>query len=507
MDEFVKSLLDNPELLSHKKPFFRGFTPMNVRLPEKVRLSGFIEATVPRIYRNVIDQSVYAMEASPYSHRVLFDSNIPSITVKMKKHGYMDIEQYRLGMPMQILIRDKQVRHLCVNRMLQILNNMNPTDVQNQNFIRYKQAWDEKNMEGAKTQFVRDQKTFGDAALLMYMGRDGRLHTRNISYNDEITIISHKNNNGEHVLECLKYEVDGYTVIDCYDDTYVTTFTETQNREADGRIIRGWNRSASRPHGFSEIPLITRRGDVAWERGQLMIEALESLLNTFVVIQKRHGWGMIYVKGKFSEGAKKLAGNVILNDNSGDPTSDAKILDPPSPDNMIETINCLEEQIQKACGTTWVLPKDIKMSGDTSGVAVELTQELDLATAQDGVIEWQNVANKMGRLFKEGLAMELVNTGENPNAITEYKELKIQNSFSVWKPRSEDAHNQMVEAAVGAGIISKQTAIEKNTLSTPDEKARIEREEKEKADKELEQKKAEMELDNSMQNSTQNIAE
>jgi hypothetical protein len=248
--------------------------------------------------------------------------------------------------------------------------------------------------------------------------------------------------------------------------------------------------------------LITKRGKVAWDAGQPIITSYEALYNTFIVIQKRHGWGIIYVKGQLQDSGKKMAGNVVLVDNSGNPESDAKILDAPSPDNMIETLKAMKQSIEIATGTTFILPEDINISSDISGLAVELTQELDMATAQDGVAEWQNVANKMMRLFIEGFAKELAFHGEEgyENAPTEFAKLRIQNRFQVWKPKSEEAHNIMVEAAKGAGIISRQTAVEKNTLSTPDELLRIKREEEEEARKQLEQQQQQLEIQNNTNN-------
>jgi hypothetical protein len=213
---------------------------------------------------------------------------------------------------------------------------------------------------------------------------------------------------------------------------------------------------------------------------------------------------MLYVKGKFTDKAKRLAGNVILNDTSGDPNADAKMLNPPDPANMTDTLDFMEYTIQKACGTTFILPKDINLSGDASGLAVELTQELDMATAQDGVIEWQNVANKMMRLFIEGLAQELVNSGdaEYRNAVTEFKELNISNEFSVWKPKSEEAFNQMLATLHGAGGISDQTFIEKNTISTPDEVAQVRRETEQKAADEMTKLAQTTEIQNKYKNTT-----
>jgi hypothetical protein len=117
------------------------------------------------------------------------------------------------------------------------------------------------------------------------------------------------------------------------------------------------------------------------------------------------------------------------------------------------------------------------MSGDVSGLAVQLTKELDLQNAMQKVIDWQNVADKMTRLFKYGLSIELVNKGINPTAITEFENLHINAKFKVWRPFNEMEQNSMIQMLVGAGILSKQTGIEINTLSKPDEKMRISKEE------------------------------
>ena len=113
------------------------------------------------------------------------------------------------------------------------------------------------------------------------------------------------------------------------------------------------------------------------------------------------------------------------------------------------------------------------MSGDVSGIAVQLTQSQDNELALQNVIDWQNVADKMVRLFKEGLAKELVAKGIEPNAITEFGELNIGAQFKVWRPLNEYEYNQMITILTGAGILSKESGIELNTLSKPDEKLRV----------------------------------
>lgn len=483
----IDELLANPDKLLLKKPFFREIKNGGRSASKTVDYTSSVTAQLPNMKLVEIPQSQFAEELDVYSHKVLFDDNIPSITIKSTKNVFLEIEQHRMAVPFQVLIRDKQVRHLCVNTMNHTLLNTNPTEKQQEDFIRFKQAWAEKNIEGAKTKLVQDQKSYGDAALLFFINDDDKLCTKNINYGDGYVIITHKDDFGRHILECLYYAVtdaDNNTVIylDCYDDEYITRFTKNLNiSSVDGKLNdSGWVMQEREKHGFSENPLVTKRGEVAWNRGQRTIESYEALYNTFIVIQKRHGWGALYVKGKFNQNGQKVAGAVVLNDTTLDANADAKYLNPPSPQNMIETLELMEQTIQKSTGTTFILPKDIKISGDTSGLAVEMTQELDMATAQDGVIEWQNVANKMSRLVKEGLAIELVRSKEKEHekAMTNFDSLRIYSEFRVWKPKSEESHNQMLATLKGAGGISQQTLVEKNTVSTPDEMARIQREHK-----------------------------
>ena len=475
----VEGLLAQPDRLLRKKPFYRKIERSDRGDGTQVTQNGTVSVSLPDMRKVTVSQETFARELDVYSHDVLFDDNLPSITIKLKDGGYMEIKQTRMGIPFQVLIRDKQVRHLCVNRVCHTLLNTDPSEKEQENFTVFKQMWDSKNQEGYKTKMVQDQKSYGDAGLLYFMGDDGKLHNKSINYDDGYVIITHKNDYGKHILECLYYAVEDYegnktVYLDCYDDEKMTRFTQ----DAGADDVSGWTRHNPVFHGFSECPLITKRGDVAWNRGQTTITAYESLYNVFVVIQKKHGWGIIYVKGKFNQNGQRLAGNVILNDTTMDPAADAKVLNPATVDGIIETLKAMKETIMISCGTTFILPDDIKISGDTSGLAVEMTQELDMATAQDGVIEWQNVASKMSRLFKEGIAMELVNSGkkEYEHAVTDFENLRIHSEFQVWKPKSEEGHNQMLATLKGAGGISQQTLVEKNTVSTPDELRRIQKE-------------------------------
>ena len=155
---------------------------------------------------------------------------------------------------------------------------------------------------------------------------------------------------------------------------------------------------------------------------------------------------------------------------------DAKYLTPPSPQGTIDTLNIMLDSIQLGSNTTFILPKDLKTGGDLAGITVQLVQSLDIQNALEKVIEWQNVADKMVRLFKFGLAKELVASGEHPFAVTELMRLNISGKFKVWRPMNDYEYNQMITILTQNGILSKESGIELNTLSKPDEKMRIAKE-------------------------------
>lgn len=488
----VKELLSDPNKLLQKKPFYRGLSEGTCNstdlLLTNVELNETIRVSLPNIKKNIIPQSEFLKELDPNSHKVLFDQNIPTITMKIANGGWVNLEYKRMAVSYQRNIKDKQVLHLCNNPMQFTLLDTDPTDQQQSDFVTFKQYWKKRNQDGMKNKMVDTQKSVGDAGLLYYFDMKGRIKSRILSYADGYVLCPHDDDNGDRVLESVYYKKDDVEYIDSYDDTYMYRYINDGLSEDTNT----WRAAQPIKHGFSEIPLITKRGDVAWNNVQSEIEVYEVIYNIFLVIQKRHGWGILYIKGRFDDAnGKKIAGSVILNDKSMDTTGDAKFLTPPSPQGTIETLEFMEETIQKGSGTTFILPKDIKTSGDISAVAIMLTQSLDIETAAQGVIEWQNVADKMARLFKEGLAKELVNRGIQKTAITDFENLDILAEFKVWRPHSDTDFAQMLVTLKGSGLLSEETGIELNPVAAPDEKARRKKEVEEQERKQLEKEKKE----------------
>ena len=482
--EIIANFLSNPQLLLMKKPFLRGTSSPSINDASdgrEIRTSCRREATLPHVSKIIVSQERFANELDPNSHSVIFDENLPSICVKEKgSDNYLEIKFKRFGLALQKRIMESDTLGLCGNKRVHILHDSNPSDSLKKNFSDFKWHWEETNQDGIETRAVAIQKSYGDVGLLTYINETGKVKSRLFSYADGYQVIAHRDDNGEPLMDCVYYQTDdGIRHIDAYDDTYHYHIVENQVVDSDtGSINGGWNIQSIEPHGFSESPLAIKRGDVAWNDVQDLIELFEIVFNLFAVIQKRHGWGILYIRGKFNETAKKIAGSIILNDQSIDGKGSAEFKTPPSPENMLEFLQAILDQIQIGCGCTFILPKDVKSSGDISGLAIQMTRSLDIQRTANEVIEWQNFVSKHSRLFKEGLAKQLVLSGENPTAITDFSNMRISTSFKPWQPFDESTWNAMLCTLYGAGLISKKTGIEKNTVSTPDEEVRVDDETK-----------------------------
>lgn len=473
----IKEFVAKPNTLLQKEPFTRGIQQTIDYSDGFVDVNETQEAKLPICKRKIISQEQFMRELDPNSHECLTDINIPSICVKVADGNFVEIKYERTSVPFQKIIKNKQVLHLTGNKMEFTLIDKNPTLEQISNFIVFKQYWDERNQDGMKKKLADKQLSLGDAGLLYYFDYKGRIKSRILSYDKGYVLCPHNDENGDRLCEAVYYQKNNVEYIDMYTDTDIYKFQHSygdDNKDNGWAIVKGYPKK----HGFSEIPLITKRGDVAWNDVQTLITSYEILYNVFNAIQKRFGWGILYVKGKFDENARKIAGNVVLNDRSLDGKGDAKFLTPPTPENTIMTLDKLEDSIKIGSSTTFILPKDVKTSGDISGIAIQLTQSCDLEKAEENAIDYQNVADKMVRLFGEGLAKELVNNDINPTALTDFQNLHISASFRVWRPFSKTEYNQMLVTLTKGGILSRKTGIEKNTESCPDEYARIQDEAK-----------------------------
>ena len=472
--EQIQSLLNDPENLLMKLPFTRGSSTYNTgdaNEGDDNQNSKKRRAKIPSVSKKIVTQEKFLKELDPMCHNVIFDQNVPTICVKLDDGTVREVGFVNTPIGLQERIASKNTLSLCGNHTVFTQIDKEPTDKQKENFSVLKQYWDSRNQDGMRTKMVYTQYTQGDAALLYYFNEKKEIKCRLLCYSDGYVLIPHNDENGDRLLESVYYVGDdGVEYIDSYDDTYMYRMSNKPTGDAEGNT---WQSEPRVAHGFSEIPIVSKRGDVAWNNVEPLIEAFEILYNIIMVIEKRHGWGILYVKGKFKTEAQQIAGSIILNDSSRDGKGSAEFKTPDDPSGYWQMLDRLFKMIQIGSSTTFILPDDINISGQTSALAIKLAEALDLEKATLGVIDWQNVIDKMCRLFKEGLAKELVNKGINPTAITDFEDLNINARMKVWQPFDDISYNQMLLQMAQGGILSTQTAIEKNTISVPDEQKRM----------------------------------
>ena len=86
---YIENLLSQPDNLLRKKPFYRAIkgkaTSSSRATGSTVDLTGTVPVSLPNIRMVTVTQDQFMQELDVYSHKVLFDENVPAITVKTKK--------------------------------------------------------------------------------------------------------------------------------------------------------------------------------------------------------------------------------------------------------------------------------------------------------------------------------------------------------------------------------------------------------------------------------------
>ena len=228
-EKLIAELLADPEKLKLKKPFTRGYTPIERLTISEVAANEILTAVLPSYRSQVVTQEQFLMELDPTSHTCLFDDNIPSICVKNKSGDYTNIEFKKMAVPFQKNIKNKVRLHLTGNKMQFTLSEQNPSEVQRNNFTTFKQYWDLRNQDGMKDKMVDSQLSTGDAGLLYYFDYKGRIKSRVLSFKDGYVLCPHNDKNGDRILESVYYCKDNVEYIDSYDDRYMYRYKLDNN--------------------------------------------------------------------------------------------------------------------------------------------------------------------------------------------------------------------------------------------------------------------------------------
>jgi len=468
----INGFLENPEELLRKKPFTRGGELTNPTVAKNISLTDRNRASFGELRMDEITQDTYLQEYDPSMHRIKFNQSIPHISVKIGGRT-ISIDELTLTEAFQKNIHAAHVLHLATNPMKFVLCNQVVDEAINAKFSEYKQEWAWRNMEKVKYDAISKLKKVGDVGMLFsFDSKTSKGHVRTYSYDDGYIVIPNYDEYGEKIA-CTLYHKDeeGNSILDTYDNTnhYNINFGVTDDA--------GKPTITTSKHGYSICPLLYKRGRVAWEYGESIIEMIELMLNINAVALKRFGtFGLVLIGEMDANSFKKDSSTLIINlsADSGNGKQDAKTLTFPEPQKMIEYLEYLVKQLQIACSVTFITPDSLKIGGDIGGNAVQLAMKNDLALATQSVLDWSDFTNDMAMLFGEMLGLESKESAK-------YSEMKIRATLDVWTPESKSSliNNLSYESK----WLSKRSVVENSPHAAPDEMDRIGNETKNTADK------------------------
>lgn len=475
-----------------------------------------IYQTKPRFYRQLyakglsgmrnryeVFQDEFLSELDPSGHKINDRSIYENIMKKVpKKDVYgnemmddngnaifelTEIPIERVSIPIQDVIRTKQVSNITAEQTRFAHLKLKPTEEESNVFVDFKNGWNTKNMETAKYEFIDSVKTTGDGAFC------GIIYKGEFSYK----VFSKLNKDTLHPifdsLGDLKLFGRGYTVydyekqedipcLDVWDDKYLYTYrynidtngngTKLIWDDKDGFITKritdttedGWELQSQKEHGFKKIPIVYLKDEkgACWSYVQDLIDKLEMALSQLAENNKSYAFRIMIVKGGFSvEGDLKGQARAIMLD---DEKADAKFLDKADASDTFELqLRTLLQHI--LLGSFVVVPPEI--NGDISGVAVKILYSPSFEQGIRDINFFNKSIDDMIRIFKEGYGVEKAN-------ISGFKSLEVRGDMMPYIPQNENEKQQNLALGVQNGYLSKESASEQNTTySSPSEMTRI----------------------------------
>lgn len=460
MEKYIK----NPTLLLKKKPFTRGVSDdyIQIFLSEEMD-DGSLLASVPSYKGKPISQAQYLRELDPNAHTIMYNEDLPKLSSNPNA-TWSQANFYRAAFPFQrnILLQHSQYVNALAMK-LTLLNNK-PSDIIKETFTKIKEEWVSRNMDIYKSEIYEAQKSTGDAALLFRFNKNNKLKVRVLSYDKGYTLCPIYNEDEELEVFSFYYSSNGKERIDTYDDEKLYRFIEDKDAENGFRLIDEVK------HGFEQIPVVYKKGHVAWEEGQNLIEIYELLYNIYMIIEKKVGFPLLYIIGNAKLDKRSDTAVMLKDSSTGEGSKDAKFLNPAEPAGFENLLKDLFKKIQIATSSILVTADEINISSDISGVALKILRSSVYEKALQDVRDYDEVADKMIELFQEGVSKEL-------GVYTDWNLCKVRAEFQVYNPQSETELVNRLVVQKQSGIISSETATYHSPDALPDERDRLKSEE------------------------------
>lgn len=355
--------------------------------------------------------------------------------------------------------------------------------------------WEMAGMRAAMLSACRSLFATGDVAVYLYV-EDATVKYKVFSFeNGEVFNMTRDENGQEVFVRRISY--DGVDTVEVYDKTYVSVWVKNQDKtklmkavdNLRGRTLEvskdGYECVKRETHGFkNRIPVVYFRAkDVVWGQGQKTIERIERLLSDLAENNKYYAYQILFTTGGLiSLPPADSMGKVIA---SEDPQGKAEILKPADASNTF-TID-LEKNIDLLCETLALViinPKELK-AGENTGAFIRNLYWREVQWAENMLAEMRPFLDAWLTLFKT--AVGRIEEGD-------FSKVMMSWGIEPCVPKNVTEDIQNICMAKNAGVTSVETAAGEIPFNNANEYEKIQREAKEKEEKEADLKKQEAEL-------------
>lgn len=468
-DEQIKKILSNG------KPAWIRLRPSGNDKP--IGTSGNVSAMLPKQYGERVTQNDFLLELEPSGHAIFDERRYPNkLTVtKFDDNGEpldFSIENIaRISIAFQQIIKTKQKNHITGKPLKFVLTSQKPSKELKERFVHMKQKFVSKNMDIAFAECVDTQLSTGDVALYFFRDK-GRFDWEVFGFNKGDFLIPVYDNFRRLQKLYRFYSIKTETGDDEERFMEINSSEVLIYRNEGNKRSRDWKLDTRTNHGYSRIPVVYKRGDVAWDKVQYTIEETEWAFSQFCESNAYFAFPILFVAGEVNALPKKGVQGKVLD--TSDPAANANYISRTAGDmepfkyqleNMINFIFMGSFSVN-------ITPDVIKSSGDMPGSAIRIIMHPEIDKAIELSKEWDDFVDQMKDLFIESIGIE-------DKKGTQYKEIDFRIEIEIYIPENTTELVNNLNQSVTMKSLSKETAREKNPLAAPDENERAEIEDKE----------------------------
>lgn len=447
-----------PDKILRKVPFRVPIPEMDAGLPKPTSAKVPIISPTDGLQYVNKSQADFVREFNPTSHAINSIKYYPnSVFNDISGDGKLRAKIHtRVAVAYQKEIKTKRITALLGNEVGMRLISNRSRQAGEDALSRFREGWEEYNMEIAIHKAIESDYTTGDTAVYIYKDK-GEVGWRVFSYNNGDTLYPHFNPmTGEIALLGRRYRQEDENGIetdylDVIDDKHYATY----RLDFDGKKNRVWKlEMGPTEHGFPFCPVAYHRSvGPVWEASQPLIDTYEMQMSQFCEYNQAYGLGILFTCGAEFSIDTDIDGTPLHLD-SVDPNAKAAFLNPAA--NGADTafgksLEQLDKNIMR-CSFIQHAP-EIKSGTDISGVAVKVMNADSYYKAMEDSQEYQLFVDRIVKIFRfaYGFVADLEQA---------FKDFKIKAYLDPFYFLSETEMVNSLSVLVNIGALSRRSATE-----------------------------------------------